>query len=92
MRPGHHRPIGTTTTMRFVWDSDDGDTPQLGDCLVQVTAKDARDENAVRRGYLVVGLIEGRDVRHFRLVLERVAWPPVNDRYFRYYNLPRSPK
>lgn len=70
MRPGHHRPLGTTTTMRFSgWTQDR--YPQLGDVASQISAAGADDADAFRRSYRVVGVEEGRR-GHFRLVMERV--------------------
>lgn len=90
IRPGHHRPIGTTTTYRFVeWD---GDPPAPGDVLEQVSAAGVDDAEHVRRAYLVLGFLEGTSPERFRLLLERIEWPGTPDeggQRFAFYNLPR---
>lgn len=41
---------------------------------MQVSASGANDADHVRRAYRVVGFLEGRDARHFRLALERIEF------------------
>lgn len=75
IRPGHHRPLGSTTRSRFVWNGDR--LPELGDVACQVSAEGAGDEDLVRRAFRVVGFEEGRSRDRFRLVLERVEYGTV---------------
>jgi hypothetical protein len=78
VRPGHHRPLGTTTTMRFPdWPRDHPTQPRLGDVAREQSGPDARDEDAVRRAYLVVGIIE--TATGYRLLMERVGYETLPD-------------
>lgn len=94
MRPGHHRPLGTTTRMRFVeWSSER--LPQLGDIACQASAHGACDEDVVRRVYRVVGIEEGRDPKRFKLVMERVEYGTLPESLdetaiWSFYHLPRG--
>jgi hypothetical protein len=99
IRPGHHRPLGTTTTMRFEqWTGER--LPALGDIAFQISAEGADDAGHVRRAYRVVGILEGRDRAHFKLVMERIdfaeACKIMHDDdgrapwWFEFFNVPRS--
>lgn len=76
MRPGHHRPLGTTTWMRFRWGAER--EPRLGDIAMQTSCVDCTDQDDVRRAYRVIGLEEGRPGR-WRLLMERVEYGTVPD-------------
>jgi hypothetical protein len=94
VRPGHHRPLGTTTTQRFTqWSGER--LPELDDIAMQISAAGLDDADYIRRAYRVVGVIEGRDRQHFRLVMERVEYgtlpePLDADKVWFFYNLPRG--
>lgn len=91
IRPGHHRPLGTTTTMRFEWNNPT--LPALGDVLQQISAPDIDDSDLVRRSYLIVGILEGRDRAHFRIVGERVEHgtvPADDGSILFFFNVPRA--
>lgn len=94
IRPGHHAPIGSVTTMRFEWpDPDELPVPDLGDVLEQVSAAGADDADHVQRAYLVVGFLEGATPDRFRLAVERLAWPgapAAGKRTLSFFNLPRG--
>lgn len=91
MRPGHHRPLGTTTRMRFPdWPNDEPFRPALGDVIRQETCEGAGDEGAVRRAYLLVGIEETRT--GYRFLAERVAYeaePVPPGVAWSFWNLPR---
>lgn len=93
IRPGHHRPLGTTARMRFAtWEQDR--LPQLGDVACQSSSAGANDQGHVRRCYVVVGIEEGRTPRSLRLVMERVEYGTLPDSLdpdalWSFYNLPR---
>lgn len=75
-RKGHHRPIGTTTKKRFVeWHGDE--LPKLGD-IAQYSDPGGHPDD-VERAYRVIGIEEGRDTQHFKLLLERVLYDASPD-------------
>lgn len=93
MRPGHHRPLGTTTWMRFT-DWPGGREPQLGDVICQISGAGADDWATLRRFYRVNGIEQTRT--GFRLLAERVEYGtipenPDPDALWPFYNTPRSP-
>lgn len=68
--------------------------PELGDIACQASAAGAEDEAIVRRAYVVVGVEEGRDPEHVRLVMERVEYGTLPtsldpDAIWSFHNLPR---
>lgn len=74
IRPGHHRPLGTVTVMRFPeWPRNPPTRrqPQLGDIAVQTEGPDG-DPDDVQRAYEVVGVVETRT--GYRLHMERVDY------------------
>lgn len=91
IRPGHHRPLGTTTWMRFVDWPAAVRPPELGDVAYQQSGPGAGDEDLVRRAYLVVGLEETRT--GYRLLVERVEYGTVPaagyEALWLYHNVPR---
>lgn len=91
MRPGHHRPLGTTTWMRFPdWPRER--EPHLGDVVYQISCDGADDADAIRRCYLIIGVEETRTGH--RLLMERAEYGTVPqdgdpDALWSFYNLPR---
>lgn len=79
IRPGHHRPIGSTTApWRFSWST--LRPPQLGDIALESGAGGA---GAVQRAFLCIGIEETTSKRRpYRLTFERLAW---DDAYIRLY-------
>lgn len=92
MRPGHHRPLGTTTSMRFPDWGADNQPPQLGDVAWEQSGDGIDNADRVLRAYTVVGVLEGRKPGAYRLIMERVAWetmPPDGRRVWTFWKLPR---
>jgi hypothetical protein len=93
VRPGHHRPLGTTTTMRFPHWPPCGREPQLGDVALQTSGPRTDDAQVVLRAYRVVGVIEGRKPNSYRLVMERIGSPDAagapDGTVWTFYNEPR---
>ena len=71
MRPGHHRPIGTTTRIGILMNGDRD--PQLGDIVLQVPGPDG-DPDTVRRAFEVVGVEEPGPAGRWGIVLERLEY------------------
>lgn len=80
--------------MRFIgrW----GRPPELNDVAFQTSVEGVDDADVVRRAYRVVGVEEGRDAEHYRLVVERVDFDEALDagpfgeaNWWTFYNLPR---
>ncbi len=89
MRPGHHRPLGTTT--RITFRDGGGEAASLGDVIHQISAEHADDADYVQRAYRVVGQEELRTGRT-RLVLERVEYgtePEPGCISFPFWRVPR---
>lgn len=92
MRPGHHRPLGTSTKMRFPdWPSEHR-APELGDVVAQTSGRDTHDEDDVRRAYRIDGIEETRT--GYRLVMTRVEYETLPESLdptalWTYYSLPR---
>lgn len=90
VRPGHHRPLGTVTWMRFPhWTHERA--PELGDVVSQISCEGAEDADVLRRSYLIVGLEETRT--GYRLLLERVEYgtlpdPPSWQKIWAFFNAP----
>lgn len=64
--------------------------PDLGDIACQQSGPGARDEDDVRRAYLVIGVEETRN--GYRLLVERVAYgtaPQRSGYVWAYHNVPR---
>jgi hypothetical protein len=91
MRPGHHRPLGTTTTMNFRNWTEERE-PQLLDIIRQVSAPGADDADYIQRAYEVVGVWELPT--GYRLTCERVAYDTIPashdpDALWHFYHEPR---
>jgi hypothetical protein len=93
IRPGHHRPLGTTTWMRFPDWPRDRRRPQLLDVIVQ-TDGPGGDPDEVERAYEVFGVFETKT--GYRLHCERIPYGqfPASrdpDAYWAFHNVPRRP-
>jgi len=92
IRPGHHRPIGTETWLRFPdWPRIGRRQPQLGDICLQTDGPDG-DPDEVERAYLVFGVWETRN--GYRLHVERVPYGTIPeshdpDAMWCFHNIPR---
>lgn len=94
IRPGHHRPLGTVAKMRFTWQGDR--LPELQDVALWTSGPAADDYVEAKRAYRVVGIEEGRDREHFKLLLERISWDEALDEtdgdrpWWPFYDAPRG--
>lgn len=81
IRPGHHRPLGTTTWMRFPdWPRSHPIQPALLDLIAQRDGPDG-DPDDVQRAYEVFGIFETRGERGYRLHCERVEYERFRERW-----------
>lgn len=69
IRPGHHRPLGTTWRTRMLWADAEG-TPELGDVAFETLDGGTIDD--VQRAYEVVGVEEPARGKRWVLFLERL--------------------
>lgn len=92
IRPGHHRPLGTTTWLRFPYWHRHARAPQLLDIISQISYPEADDADYVQRSYEVVGV--ERTKTGYRLLCERVAYGTVPasgypEAMWTFFNYPR---
>jgi hypothetical protein len=88
-RPGHGRPVGTTTAAyRFSWPSH-VEPPEFGDVTCE-TAYEGGDPAELERAFLVVGIEETASrARPYRIILERLAWDPDRVPDWTWFKSPR---